>query len=606
MSEPTYSVEFNPFGRRVLCPAGTSLLDAAREAGIPIVATCGGKGTCGKCQVKASGPLSSLTVAEEQHLRPDDIEAGYRLACQARVQGPVMVQPLAVDLAGYKAALQPFRFPQALRPNVQKAYLHLPPPTLGDSRADLKRLRQALELPAGATDPGVLYSLPKVMRAADWSVTAVLTGGRLTAVEAGDTRARTYGLACDIGTTTVAAYLVDLQTGRQLAAGAATNGQTIYGDDVITRLDHARAGDLDRLRKAVLETVDALLADLCRQASVEPREVYEAVFVGNTCMAHLFLGIDPSHIGLAPYVPVVVEALDLPAAEAGLELAPRANVHWLPAVAGYVGADAVANVLAAELREEKKVRLIADMGTNAEMVLDTGTRMLACAAAAGPAFEGARISCGMRAAPGAIDQAEIVDGRLLIHTLGDRPALGLAGSGLVSILASLRRNGLLTERGRFRPEEAPAGLFVQGERGPELLLVPASASGSGRDIRFTQKDVAEFLLAKAAIVAAINILLKEAGLQLNDIQEVLLAGSFGNYIDASDAVDIGLVPHLPLERILGVGNSAGAGAILALQSVDLRRRAQELAAQIDYVELSARGDFSSEFVRGMSFPAVER
>ena len=599
-----YAVDFEPLGRRTSCREGASLLEAARRAGIPLASVCGGRGTCGQCRVRASGPLSPPTAQELERLSAGELAAGYRLACQAKVLGPTTVLVPPVAEVQYKVALPLPIARRGLQPNVRKLHLRLPPPSLEDQRPDLTRLRDALGGDLAGADLVALRQLPRALRGADWRITAVLVGGRLISVEEGDTRGESYGLAFDLGTTTVAAYLLDLDSGRQLGAAAATNRQTAYGEDVMTRLDHAHAGGLAELREAALETLNSLVEEVCRGADVPPRSIYEAVLVGNTCMHHLLLGLDPHPIGVAPYIPALGEALDLPARELGLAINPGANVHLLPPVAGFVGADAVADALAAGLGEDGRARLMLDLGTNAEMMLSAGGRVLACAAAAGPAFEGARISCGMRAAPGAIDRVEIAGGHVRVRTIGGRPPLGLAGSGLVSAAAALRREGLLSRRGHFVAEAAPEGLFSPGERGPQLVLAPAEESGTGRAIVLSQGDIAELLLAKAAIEAGVNILLREAGLAVEDLEEVLIAGSFGNYVDKLDAMDIGLVPPLPPERVVGMGNAAGAGAVLALLSVDLRRRAQELARRIEYIELSARPDFNEEFVKAMTFPQI--
>lgn len=572
---------------------------------MPIASICGGKGTCGKCKVKAIGPLSPLTAQEKGHLSAEEIAAGYRLACQARVQGPTVVEVPPIVEVQYKIAFPLAIAERGLKPNVRKVYLCLPRPSLGDQRPDLTRLKGALGFDFEAAELTALRRLPEVLRRADWGVTAVLVGSRLISMEEGDTQGESYGIAFDLGTTTVAAYLMDLNTGQQLGAAAATNRQTAYGDDVMSRLDHAHAGGLAELRDAALETLNLLVEEVCRKAEVLPQNIYQAVLVGNTCMHHLLLGIDPYPIGVAPYIPALGDALDLPARELGLVINEGANVHLLPVVAGFVGADAVADALAAGLGEDGRVRLMIDIGTNAEMILSAGGRILACAAAAGPAFEGARISCGMRAAPGAIDRVEIISGRVKAHTIGDQPPLGLAGSGLVSLAAALRRRGLLSRRGRFVADATPDGLFAPGERGPELLLAPPDGAGTGRAIALSQGDIAELLLAKAAIEAGVNILLKETGLAVGDVEEVLIAGSFGNYVDKLDALDIGLVPPLPPDRVVGIGNAAGAGAVLALLSLDVRGRARELARRIEYIELSARPDFNEEFVRAMSFPEIE-
>jgi len=596
-------VLFEPSGRRVSCSPGQTLMEAARQAGLPIASVCGGQGTCGKCRVRVQGALDALTAREEDLLSPEERAAGYRLACQARLRGPARAFLPFAEQVAYKAAVWGPSPPR--QPNVHKVYLRLPPPSLSDQRADLERLRAGLDRPALEVELPALRSLASTLRRANWEVTAVLVGGRLAAVEEGDTRDRSWGVACDLGTTTAAVYLLDLNTGEQRAASVALNRQTAYGEDVLSRLDRAHAGGAEALRRAALETLNDLIAQVCREAGLSSQHIYEATLVGNPCMVHLLLGLDPHAIGLAPYIPTVADALDLPAREVGLEIAPGGNVHFLPAVAGYLGADAVADALAASLGEDERVRVLVDLGTNAEVLLSRGRELFACAAPAGPAFEGARISCGMRAAPGAIDRVWLADGRVQVHVLGERPALGLAGSGLVSAAAALRRAGLLSDRGRFLPERAPAGLFAQGRDGPELVLVPEDASGTGRRLTLTQRDVAELLLARAAVAAGLRLLLQEAGLEEKDLEEVLLAGSFGNFVDREEAMEIGLLPRLPPERVIGLGNAAGAGAVLALLSLPMRRRAQEVARQIRYIELSAHPEFREAFVRAMAFPETD-
>lgn len=577
-------------------------MEAAHQAGLFLVSVCGGQGTCGKCRVRVRGDLQPPTDPELSLLSAEERQAGYRLACQARLRGPAVVFLSLAGQMAYKAALLGAIPP--LEPNVRKVHVRLPSPSLEDQRPDLERLREALGLPSLEVEPAALWNLSSTPRRANWDVTAVLVGGRLVAVEEGDTCDRTYGVAFDLGTTTVAAYLLDLNTGERRAASVALNRQGIYGEDVLSRLDRAHAGEIEALRRAALETLNALIAQVCREADLSPQCIYEATLVGNTCMLHLFLGLDPYAIGVSPYIPTFTDPLDLSAREVGLEMSPGGNVHLLPAVSGYVGADAVADALAASLGEDGRTRVLVDLGTNAEVILSRRGELFACAAAAGPAFEGARISCGMRAAPGAIDRVRWADGRVEVHVLGEQPAMGLAGSGLVSAVAALRRAGLLSSKGRFLLHRAPPGLFVQGRRGPELVLVPEDASGTGQRIALTQQDVAELLLAKAAVAAGLRLLLQEAGLGEGDLEEVLLAGSFGNDVDREEAMEIGLIPRMPLERVIGLGNAAGAGAVQALLSLSMRRRARELARRIRYIELSAHPGFREAFIRAMSFPEI--
>jgi uncharacterized 2Fe-2S/4Fe-4S cluster protein (DUF4445 family) len=412
------------------------------------------------------------------------------------------------------------------------------------------------------------------------------------------------GLAVDIGTTKLAAYLVDLASGETLASGGAMNPQIAYGEDVMARISHAisHAEGGEQLRQAIVGAINQLARELCAQAgrNVPDRHVVgdiaDAVVVGNTAMHHLFLGLPVKQLGLAPYVAAESAALDVKARELGLDLAPGAYVHLLPNIAGFIGADHVAMLLATGLPEREGVVLGLDIGTNTEVSLVARGRHLSCSTASGPAFEGAHIRHGMRAAPGAIERVAIHDGRVFVKTVDDAPPVGLCGSGILDLVAQLFRAGVLNSRGAMEAAQHPH--VRRGEHGLEFIVVRGDENG-GHEITFSRQDVSEIQLAKGAMRAGVSILLKQAGITEADIDEVILAGAFGTYLDAQSGIDIGMFPRVDRHRIRQVGNAAGAGARMALLSMAQRERAAQIAQRVEYVELTAVPDFQSEFARAL-------
>jgi len=589
--------------------AGTTLLEAASAVHVPIDAPCGDRGVCGKCRVQHSALdtqhsaiLESPTLAERSSLSAEELAEGWRLACQARVCGDVVVQ---VPERALQSAVVPLSEVRP-RPNVRKLHLRIPGPTLEDPASDLTRLRRALAERGlePVVDLPVPRELPGVLQAASGSVTAVLVGDHLATVEAGDTTARLHGLAVDLGTTSVVAILVDLVGGGVLGIESRLNGQANHGADVVSRITHASSPDgLRELQSEAARTINACLEALLEKSGVDRREIYEAVVVGNTCMNHLLLGIDPASLGRAPYQPAVTDPVDCRASDLGLEINPNGGVYTLPNVAGFVGSDTVAVILATGMHRSDQVRLAIDLGTNGEMVLGNRDRLLACSTAAGPAFEGARISCGMRATQGAIERVWIDRGEVKLQVIGGGGALGLCGSGLLDAVAQMAGAGLLNGSGRLLAPDSPrltltpglARRLVDGEGGRSFLL----ARRGRRPVLLTQRDIRELQLAKGAIRAGISILLKEYGIGEEDIAEILLAGAFGSFISPASARAIGLIPPLPLDRITAVGNAAGQGALMALLSTELRQEAVRIARSVGYIELSASPDFSAQFMEAM-------
>lgn len=602
---------FRPTGQSVRVARGTLLSDAALRAGVAIEQVCGGKGTCGKCRVKLlSGDLGPPTEADRRHLSPAELDEGFRLACQARVASDALVEVgWASAAAGVAILVEGLLAPVPLEPLVKKTCLRVPPATLDHPLADYESLARMLP---GSEPPRVsleaLRRLPRALRAADGLVTVVHAAGHLLSVEPGDTRDALYGFACDIGTTTVVGYLLDLTTGQRLSVASTLNPQTRFGDDVVSRIGHAGrdAQGLEALRSTIVAAINDLLAQAAAEAGIDRQQVYALSVVGNTTMHHLFLGLSPAALGRSPYVPVVTGPLELPAGDVGLSAHPAARLFVLPNIAGFVGADTVGVLLATRLLHGDGVRLAIDIGTNGEMALGSRARMLSCSTAAGPAFEGAQLTHGMRAADGAIDRVDI-DGDVHVHAIGQGPLRGICGSGAVDAIAALRRLEIIDATGRLlsrdevaaRTSPALARRLVRHRQGAAFVLAEAAQTAIGGPIVLTQRDVRQVQLAKGAMRAGVEILLGELGAAPEDVVEVCLAGAFGNYIRPESALTIGLMPRFPRAAITPVGNAAGAGAQMALLSREAWAEAAALTSQVEYIELSLRQDFQQVFAEAM-------
>ncbi len=593
----SYHVDFEPVGRRGPCPAGRSLLDCARALGVDLVSICGGAGTCGRCRVQVmAGAVTEPSACERQALTAHELAAGYRLACQTIPTSDVRVSVPPESLTALqRTQVEGLEVPVRPEPPVRAYSLRIPPPSLADLQADAERLRATLArqhgLDVDTVDLENLRGLSPRLRATDWQVRAMVRGRELVAV--GD---RTLGLAVDLGTTKIAGYLLDLDTGRTLAAQGVMNPQIAYGEDVITRIMRANGAPAEatRLQTLVVDALNQMAADLCAEAGAEPAAIVEAVVVGNTAMHHLFLRLPVKQLALAPYVPAVQSALDIKAREVGLRIAPGAYVHLLPNVAGFVGADHVAMLLATGLAQADGVMLALDIGTNTEVCLAKGETLTSVSCASGPAFEGAHISCGMRAAAGAIERVRLVGDRVEYQTIGGGPPVGLCGSGLLDAVAEMRRAGVLDPNGRL--SEHPRVRTRDNQR--EFVLVEREVKGRPA-ITLTQRDVRELQLAKGAIRAGIQVLLEAQGCAEQDIAQVIIAGAFGFYIDVASAVAVGMLPALPLDRFRQVGNAAGTGARLALLSLARRAEAQALAERVRYIELAGVPGFTRTFVQAM-------
>ncbi len=580
-----------------------TFLELARQAGLFLPSLCGGRGKCAKCHCRPRGPVTEPTPLELELLSRDELAGGVRLACQARPLGEVEVaiEEEVLEKGGYtEVAITP-------EPFVRKAYVELPRPAPHDDLSDVERIRKALGT-ALWVEPPVLRTLPAVLRDADFRVTVALwdrgaVGEELLSVEGGDTRGQAYGVAFDVGTTSVVGYLIDLFTGREIARSARLNGQQPWGADVISRATHAleaRHGTAD-LQVAIIETLNRILADCC--ATVDPRQVYYVTVVGNSLMHHLLLGITPATITVSPYVAVSRDPLQVKASDLGLAV-PNAWVYFLPLIGAYVGADTLAVILATGLDMSDDIGLAVDIGTNGEMALGSRERILACSAPAGPAFEGAEIRHGMRAATGAIDRVRIQQD-VRVWTIGDVPPRGICGSGLIDAVDQMLRWGIVDTGGRLLPRprlegKVPSPILervVGQDHAWEFVL-----SWQPRVV-ITQNDVRQLQLAKGTILCGVRILMDELGIDPSHISGVSLAGAFGNYVDKRSALGIGMLPSgIPTERIQGVGNAAGQGARMGLLSRSIRQRAEALARRVDYFELSKHPSFEDIFVESLAFP----
>ena len=600
--------------RPVRVPSGVTLFDAASWNGIAIDSTCGGHGTCKKCRIRIADDPPAPTSLDIRAYTAAEIKDGWRLACRTIATRDVAVEvpPLTTRP---KAATVGVGRQVILRPAVQKRYLELAEPSLADQASDAERVLAQLEDLEPRTELAVLKTLGRTLREADYKVTAVVVDDVLIAVEPGDTTGRRFGIAFDLGTTTVVATLLDLSTGTPVAVESMLNKQQPFGADVITRISATMMdpGALDKLQQLAQETLAELARAVCAHGGVQPDEVYEVAVAGNATMTHLVLGIDPEPLGMAPFIMSTRLFPEVLAADVGLAGAvhPRSRAVVFPAFGAYVGGDITAGLLASGMDRDARVRLFVDIGTNCEIVLGNREWLLATAAPAGPAFEGAAIKCGMRAADGAIEVVTMTPSELSLKVIGDAEPQGLCGSGLVDAVTGLVRLGLLDASGRFISEEQAAArapglagrltrigqerVFVLHWRGP-------GKSAPEDSIYLSQRDVRELQFAKAAIATGWQILLEEAGLTADDVKQVLLAGSFGSYLSAASAIRIGLVPKIPVPRVVSAGNVAGEGAKMALLSLRERAGGLALLEEVRYVELSDRADFNDRFVEQLPFP----
>ncbi len=596
------------------CERGASLLDAAHTCGVGIEATCGGRGRCRSCRVKLlKGEVPPATVQETFQLGPDEVREGFRLACQTKLIDDVTAIAMPPKSEGGHQILGGGDMDQrglVIDAGVCKDLITASTPKSEHHQtSDIEELLAALPRPADRNLPlDLLRTLPTKLRQDKGRLTVTTFLGRVIHIEAGDTTEHCYGMAFDVGTTSIVGSLMDLRSGEQLADVGSINPQAVYGGDLMSRIAYAQFDEkkLATLRGKVLVAINDFIKDACSQGGVRPEHLYKIVVVGNSCMHHILLGIDVTYLGLAPYAPVLRHPVVVPAKDLPLKGVPNAQVCLLPLVAGFVGADTMACVLATRIYESHEIRALVDIGTNGEVVMGNRERLMACSAPAGPALEGAQIRHGMRGALGAIEKVTIGDD-LAYSVIGDVPPMGICGSGLIDICAKLVDAHILDSSGLLRRERREILPKALRERlrdsvdGCQFILAPAPQSGKDEPITLTQADIRQLQLAKSAIFSGIVLLQKVMGVSDEALAELMLCGGFGNYINIDSALKIRLLPPLKAERISYRGNAALMGAQMALLSEKERSRAEELARKIEHVALAARPDFQEIFIDGMNF-----
>jgi uncharacterized 2Fe-2S/4Fe-4S cluster protein (DUF4445 family) len=631
----TYKVIFQPSGSRGPIKEGMSIIEAARDLGVGVESICGGKRTCGKCKVviqegffekfgikSTMDNLSPLTEEEMRKLKPKELSANYRMACSAKIKGDLLVFiPEESRSGGQIVRKAAGEVRVEIEPPIKKYYVELEKASLTDPLADQERLLKALfkdhKIKGLEIDFITLRTLPDILREGDWKITATVWSGReIIKVEPG-VNDLMIGLAIDIGTTSVVGYLTDLRTGKVLAVDSMMNPQVMYGEDVMARITYAMSHEdgLEKMNDAIIDGLNKIIRKSAKKAGLKPEDVLEIVLVGNTAMHHIFLGINPEPVGLSPFPPAVQSSIDVKARDLGLKACSGANIHVLPIEAGFVGADNMGVVLAVEPYKSEDMLLIIDIGTNGEIVLGNKNGLLSTSCATGPAFEGAQIKYGMRAAPGAIERIRIdpknlevrfkVVGKEKWHTEleGEVGARGICGSGIIEAISEMFKAGIIKKNGTFNSELSSPRLRKDESGKLEFVIAWKEETSIGKDIAVTLSDVRAMQLAKGALYTGCKTLMKRMG--IDEVDKVILAGAFGSYIDREASMVIGMFPDCDLEKVVAVGNAAGDGARIALLNQKMREEANEVAKKIRYVELTIDPDFQTEFMQAMYFPHMK-
>ena len=591
----TYQINFEPTGKSGKCKGNQSLLDCAHQVGVGIVSICGGLGRGNCCKVHIlEGAVSQPTANERNIFSPQEIRKGWRLACQTYPEGNIklfvppesMTTMQRLQVEGFEIAVTPDS-------TVRSYNICLPAPSMSDLQADVERILEGLEdqkIYCNNIDIEVLKNISNLLRSWDWKAKVFVRGSEVVAI--GSQSNRHLGLAVDLGSTKIAAYLIDMESGATLAARGVMNPQFAYGEDIITRLSLVieKKGGGKLMQKLVIDELNRLVVALCTEIDAQPDEVVEAVIVGNTAMHHLLLKLSVPQLAYAPYIPVVKAALDIKARDLGLDIVPGAYVHILPNIAGFVGADHVAMLLSTKTIWQKDDLAIAiDIGTNSEISLISNGGISTLSCASGPAFEGAEIKNGMRATNGAIERLRISNDTVDYLTIDEDEPVGICGSGILDAIAQLRLAGVVDRSGRML-DNHPRVRNNKGQR--EFAIVTEEERNGLPAITITQRDVRAIQLAKGAVRSGIQVLLAIQNRSPKEIKRVVIAGAFGSYIDVSSAITIGMLPSLPLNRFEQVGNAAGTGAKLALVSRSKIAEAQQIASKVRYTELAAVPDYA--------------
>ncbi len=615
----TFKVIFQPSGQRGECEEGKTVLEAAQELGVAIESVCGGEGRCGKCKVKVlEGECSPLSEEEAKWIDASGRLEGYRLACSVRIKGNISIFiPEESALQKQVVRKELIQRSVELKPSVLSYSVELRPPSFHDLLGDFDRLRKALSdiyhLPSLDIDLPALQKLPQVLRAGNWKVTAYVWMDRKILDIKPAATGGPYGLAVDIGTTTVAGYLCNLGNGETVATQSMMNPQVAYGEDVMSRINYTmtHSRGLEKLHQSIVDGLNQLIQDIVKKAGLSSDDILDVTIVGNTLMHHLFLGIDPQYLGVSPFPPVLNRSIDLKAREVGVKVHASAHIHLLPIEAGFVGADNVGVLIAEQPHHQDEMVLIIDVGTNGELVMGNRHKLLSASCATGPALEGSHIQFGMRAAPGAIERIHIDPDTLEVDfkVIGDQDwksktgkpskAKGICGSGIIDAVAELYRCGVIDKSSRMKKELSSPRLILIDEK-PEFVIAWKGETSLGKEITISQQDIRNVQLAKAALYAGAKLMMKKLGIEKLD--RVCLAGAFGSYIDPEKALILGMFPNCDLRHVSAVGNAAGEGARMALLNREKRLEANEIAQKVEYLELTIEPEFQKEFIEAMQIP----
>jgi uncharacterized 2Fe-2S/4Fe-4S cluster protein (DUF4445 family) len=611
-------VTFLPGYQKVHVPRNATILEAAQRAGLHMNVVCGGQGKCGKCVVYVkSGKVAFDRKKFALFFTEDEFNAGACLACQTHVKSDVRVELPPSSLVQEQKILIETRVSEIpFLPSVWKYALEMNPPNLSDTTPDLTRVLESVEKAGGPKASkiyaplDVIRALPELLRLGNWNVTATVAlvpgGYRLIGVDQGNSKPRLYGAAVDLGTTTIVAYIWDLNEGTVVATASNYNRQIGCGEDILSRVNYARTHGLESLQKLAAEGINEAIINAANSVGIDQDDIYEVVIAGNTVMTHLLLGIDPAYMIAEPYVPVVRRMLSTTTGRIGIRTAPASGIYTFPAVANFIGGDIIADILASGMAEKEEISLQIDIGTNFEVILGNSEWMLSCAGAAGPALEGGEVLFGMRANPGAIERVAIDPDTLdsTYETINGIPPHGICGSGLIDLLAELIRACVIDRTGNIN-------MFIdhprirQGRHCPEFVVAWKAETGIGKDIVINERDIRNLIMSKAAILGACMTLLDSAGLTSPDIKTVYFAGAFGNYLNKENAIMIGLIPEVPLDAVVNIGNGAITGANIALLNKEQRKRLDQIAQKITYIELNAEPSFMDQYTGACFLPHTD-
>ncbi len=613
MPQDKIRIEVEPIGKRIYLKKPANGLEACKEGGIDIKSVCGGKGTCGKCRiVLLGGNAPPLSGQEKKALSSGEIKKGVRLACQQTfakdqsiyIPASSLTEEQKLQVTGTEKEIE-------ADPVCKKYYLKMDPATIKDTEPDFERIRSGLKKTCEVRDIdfSLLKKLPCIVRENDWKVTVTVREDEAINIEGKDKTGENYGIALDLGTTKIAVLLVDLNTGKTMGSRGVMNPQISYGEDVMSRLHFALSGSrkLKELQKMVIGAVNEAISHVCVDNGIKKEQISEITVVANTAMHHLFLGLPVKQLSLSPFVSLVGNALSIKARELGIDICSGGYVYLLPPIAGFVGSDHLAMILSADIEKQKGNVIGIDIGTNTEIALKAGKTITSVSTASGPAFEGAHIRYGMKAAPGAIERVVIDDScKPVLQTIGDKKASGICGSGILDSIAELRRTEIIDNRGKFNKQSKCIG---KGQDGNYRYILAKKDGphnqGDGEDISISQEDIVQIQLAKGAMRAGIEILLEDAGIDFTKIDKIIIAGAFGSYIDPRNIVNIGMFPNVPVEKIIQVGNAAGMGSKMVLISSSQRKKAEKLAKKVKYLELTTYPGFQDHYVNSLKFPQPE-